>query len=342
MHLLRSLALVAAAAVVLTACSSLEESPPASVNDAEIDAGRLEDELVVVRESDDYQRLLEQQYEAPVDGTGAGTFDAAFVARLLSVKVYFALVDEKLDDLDIEIVEDDLLAAREELTAPDASGQVALTEESFATFPGWFQRVILRRGASIPKLSEALAEPYYDDNPEQFTQACPSHILVSTQQRSPTEARARIDDLARQLAEGADFAALAASESDDPTAAAAGGALGCGGPGRLVPEFEEVAFELPVGEVSEVVQTDFGFHLILVTERGRVSFDEAGAQAGVIAFNDFLRTATEESDIEVNPRYGEWVVAPEATGELARVVPPAGPTDPASAEGEAPAIPSGP
>ncbi|MEW6279840.1 MAG: peptidylprolyl isomerase [Candidatus Eremiobacterota bacterium] len=81
-----------------------------------------------------------------------------------------------------------------------------------------------------------------------------SHILV------PDEATART--LHQKLQEGADFAALAREHSQCPSGKASGGDLGTFQKGSMVPAFENVAFKLEVGQLSEPVQTKFGYHLI--------------------------------------------------------------------------------
>lgn len=95
-----------------------------------------------------------------------------------------------------------------------------------------------------------------------------SHILLmyagserSRATRSKDEAKSQIDEIARQLAEGGDFAALAREHSDCGSAAA-GGDLGSFGRGQMVKGFENAAFGLSVGETSDVVETPFGFHVI--------------------------------------------------------------------------------
>ena len=80
-----------------------------------------------------------------------------------------------------------------------------------------------------------------------------SHILV------PTLAEATA--LQAQIKEGADFAALATAHSKCPSGQR-GGDLGMFGRGRMVPEFDKASFELQVGELSEPVQTQFGYHLL--------------------------------------------------------------------------------
>jgi hypothetical protein len=93
------------------------------------------------------------------------------------------------------------------------------------------------------------------------------------------EALALANELRERTLAGEDFAALAAAYSDDPGSAANGGDLGWFGRGRMVAPFEETAFSLEVGEVSEPVKTDFGYHLIKVTEKdGARAKDEAQLQ----------------------------------------------------------------
>jgi parvulin-like peptidyl-prolyl isomerase len=95
-----------------------------------------------------------------------------------------------------------------------------------------------------------------------------SHILLmykgsarSTASRSKDEAATQIQSLKSQVDGGADFASLAQQNSDCPSKAK-GGDLGTFGRGQMVKAFEETAFALPVGGVSGVVETDFGYHII--------------------------------------------------------------------------------
>jgi peptidyl-prolyl cis-trans isomerase C len=91
-----------------------------------------------------------------------------------------------------------------------------------------------------------------------MAQAAARHILVASE--------AACTDLKEQIAQGADFAALAQEHSQCPSGAQ-GGELGTFGPGQMVREFDEVVFSAPVGEVQGPVQTQFGFHLVEVTSR---------------------------------------------------------------------------
>jgi len=95
-----------------------------------------------------------------------------------------------------------------------------------------------------------------------------SHILLmyagsmrSSASRSKDEAKEQIESLKAEIDGGAAFADLAKEHSDCPSGAD-GGSLGTFGKGQMVKEFEESAFSMDVGETSDVVETDFGYHLI--------------------------------------------------------------------------------
>lgn len=95
-----------------------------------------------------------------------------------------------------------------------------------------------------------------------------SHILLmykgssrSTATRSKQDAKSEIDALKQQIDAGADFADLARRHSDCPSKSR-GGDLGSFGHGQMVGAFEDAAFALPVGGTSDVVETDFGYHII--------------------------------------------------------------------------------
>lgn len=115
---------------------------------------------------------------------------------------------------------------------------------------------------------------YYEEHIDDFESpemVKASHILVDTE----AEAQAALD----RIMAGADFSEVAAVVSMDPMTAKAGGDLGFFATGEMVKEFEDAAFALQAGEVSGIVKTDFGYHIIKVTERAeasRASFEEVG------------------------------------------------------------------
>ncbi len=96
-----------------------------------------------------------------------------------------------------------------------------------------------------------------------------SHILVETEEKAK--------DIQKKLAEGADFAELARSESTDPMSAAEGGDVGFFARGRMVPEFEKAAFAMSPGQTGAPVKSEYGYHIIRVTDRKdahEATFDE--------------------------------------------------------------------
>ena len=109
---------------------------------------------------------------------------------------------------------------------------------------------------------------YYNENLARFSspeQVQASHILFKTgPEVDEAEVRAKAESVLAQARSGTDFAELAQEHSEDTTAAN-GGDLGYFGRGKMVPEFDQVVFALPIGDISDLVQSQYGFHIIKVT-----------------------------------------------------------------------------
>ena len=121
---------------------------------------------------------------------------------------------------------------------------------------------VMRKYQAPSAVTDEQVKAQYDQNPALYstTQVHASHILVKD------------EDSARQLlaevkAHPEKFADLAREKSTDTVSAKKGGDLGTFSPGRMVPEFDKVAFALKPGEISDVVKTQYGYHIIMVTER---------------------------------------------------------------------------
>ena len=100
------------------------------------------------------------------------------------------------------------------------------------------------------------------------TKTSARHILVKTNELiDDKEAKRRLDSLKSRISDGDDFEALARAHSDDKGTALQGGSLGWVAPGALVPPFETAMNQLAIGEISDPVQTQFGWHLIQVLDR---------------------------------------------------------------------------
>ena len=153
-----------------------------------------------------------------------------------------------------QLIQQQLLAD----TVTDAPPRVAIALQN--------EERILLAGEAVNQLmeaavsEEAIALRYAEEfeQGEPVTEWNASHILVETEEEA-LAARQRIED-------GAAFAEVAVQLSQDPGSGANGGNLGWFGPGRMVPPFEAAVAELEVGELSQPVQTDFGWHILTLNE----------------------------------------------------------------------------
>lgn len=121
----------------------------------------------------------------------------------------------------------------------------------------------------LREVSDEEIQEYYNENQSQFEvdEITAKHILV--------EEKDLAEDILSQLEDGADFGEMAAEYGTDGTADK-GGDLGTFGRNAMIPDFEEPAFALDVGELSDIVETDYGYHIILVTDKNQ----------GIEAFED--------------------------------------------------------
>lgn len=124
------------------------------------------------------------------------------------------------------------------------------------------------------KVTGAEIEAYYRDNSAQFVgqdQVHARHILFLADQSAAPEqkaaARKKAEGVLAQIRQGKDFGELATKNSEDPGSAPQGGDLGFFQRGQMVPSFEEAAFALEAGQVSDVVESPFGYHIIKLEEK---------------------------------------------------------------------------
>jgi peptidyl-prolyl cis-trans isomerase C len=159
---------------------------------------------------------------------------------------------------------------------------------------------------------------YYQAHKEEFgtpETVKARHILVAAQ-KSATEderkaAREKAEGLQKRARSGEDFAKLAAEYSDDPASKTRGGDLGFFTKGRMVPEFEKAAFSLKPGEISDVIETPLGYHIIKVEEKKEAvqqPFDKVKDQAREKALaeakkakaQDAITRAVKDQKVEIN------------------------------------------
>ena len=147
----------------------------------------------------------------------------------------------------------------------EGSKQFALPEQAKAEFVVLSMEAI---GAQLA-VTDAEIKAWYEGHKAQFMQSeerRASHILIASEKIGKDKAKAKAEEVLKEVRKTpAAFADLAKKNSDDPGSAAKGGDLGFFGHGMMVKPFEDVAFKLKEGEISGVVESDFGFHIIKVT-----------------------------------------------------------------------------
>jgi peptidyl-prolyl cis-trans isomerase D len=161
---------------------------------------------------------------------------------------------------------------------------------------------------------------YYEDNERQYTtpeQVKASHILLKTEGKDDAAVKKQAEELLAKVKGGADFADLATKFSEDEGSRAKGGDLGFFPQGQMVPEFDKVAFSLPPGQISDLVKSQFGYHIIKVIEKKPASkrtLDEVRAQ-----IEDQLKTqrAQDEAQTVVKDLAGK-VQKPEDLDTVAK------------------------
>ena len=227
----------------------------------------------------------------------------------------------------------------------DALKQFGFTEGSF--------REEVKTGLTVQKVQQEVAggedptekevRAYYDENKEtQFTQPeqrCIRHIMFNKAQKDLA------NDVKGEIEDGGDFAALAKEHSQDPSNKDKGGDLGCVPKGQFVPEFDDAAFGAKKGELLGPVETEFGYHLIEVTDikpAGETPFEEVSPQIEeqikseqqASEFQAWVEGQLKERNVKYLPGYD-----PNAPAEAAPGAAPEGATPPEEApapEGEQP------
>jgi peptidyl-prolyl cis-trans isomerase D len=125
-----------------------------------------------------------------------------------------------------------------------------------------------------PQISDADVLAYYNAHKDQYQvkeQSKVRHILIAVPAGSDAKvdaaAKAKAEDILKQIKSGGNFADLASKNSDDPGSKTQGGELGWLDPGKTVPEFDKAAFSLPVGQTSDLIKTQFGYHILQVEDK---------------------------------------------------------------------------
>ena len=314
---MRTFAVLAVVPMALAACAG-SGAPAASVGDAQITHEQLASDVSAFRF---LAGLSGAPCGSPVQGE---TQDAACARFALTndiqeefVKAYAAANDLVVPDADVT---DAIAQLETNLGGADAleaqlSGE-GLTRNDLQLLAARLLLFGEVQGAIVAdRLDDAALMEIYEQEKPQFTTVEVSHILLETQKAA--------EDVAAE-ATPENFARLARTRSVDTGSAPSGGSLGSYSEQQFRtqfdPTFVEASLALQPGDVSGVVQTTFGFHVIYLARRDVASFDDVreqiSAQQGAQVFQTWLDEQYGTVSVEVNPRYGRLDVA---TGEVVAV-----------------------
>jgi peptidyl-prolyl cis-trans isomerase C len=178
-----------------------------------------------------------------------------------------------------EELEEELVSIEDGI--PDDRGLAEALAENGIEFESWKEelrgqmligKLVEEKTSSVQEATAADAAAFYEENIDNFKvpeSVTASHILIGftpddTDETKATK-KADLESIREQVLAGASFEELAAQSSSCPSGQQ-GGSLGTFGRGQMVPEFEEAAFSMKTGDVSEIVETQFGYHIIKVTD----------------------------------------------------------------------------
>ncbi|MEE8601760.1 peptidylprolyl isomerase [Euzebya tangerina] len=324
----RRLVLLALVALLATACGQALSDPGA--------AAVVGDDTISIAEVEELAAPLAGQIN-PQTGAPGGLDEAA--TQALGELSLFTVLNQELEAIGGQPVTDDAVDASIDEAIEAVGGEDAFQaqldeqgitdarlrlDQSFTLLLDNMTDVV----AGDEEISEEQIQQAYET---QFGAPEVSHILVETEAEA-NEVLDRLDD-------GESFADVATEVSLDPGSAANGGSLGPLQPGAFVPEFEEAALALSPGEVSQPVQTQFGFHIItvgdvppLTDDVREVIVDQLQQQQSQLAIQTVIQTALEEADVQVNPRFGRWepVLGPQGLSQIIAAGEPLGDLVPAA------------
>lgn len=289
----RILAAIAVLALVATACSGGDEVV-ASVNGEDIMRSQVD---VLVPDDDSSNE--------PVDFT-----------RYLSVIIQWEAISQAAAADGIEPTDEQIDARLDELVAAQGEGatlvqyleQVNASEAGIRLFT---KQLIIQEAVEVSvadedAISDEEVAAELADNPLDWTVVCASHILVATEDEAIT--------VLERLDAGDEFAAVAQEVSTDTESGAAGGDLGCRTASEYVGSFATATMEAEIDVVTEPVESDFGFHLIVVSQREEATPEIAraalGREAVATAVDAWFVEVVDTAVVTVDESIGVWVTEP--------------------------------
>lgn len=322
-------------ALALAACGGAASSAAATVAGERITVEQVENALARFEKTAQFEQLAQQT--SPSEARRQ--FEQGYLSQIIRRHVLLMVAEERgIEVTDREIdqrldeIRSDFPNEEEFQKAVDQQG---LTESQLRGLvrDQIIEDELRQEITSDVGASDSEVRSYYDEHIEDYRETRARHILVND--------RGLAERLSRRLQAAPPgrveklFGKLAAEHSEDPGSASNGGDLGYFRPGDFVAEFEDAAAALDVGEVSDPVRSQFGWHVIMVTDRRTAPFEEVEGQireqlsgtAQQDAFSRFMRAAYERAEVDVNPRFGELDLTTFRVEN-------AGPEDVPGAEGE--------
>jgi len=284
--------------------ASINSGPNIAVTINGVDIPQSEIDKIVTSQ---LERIAEQSKQLPP--TVIEQYEKQLRARVLEETIRRHLLDEKVKEANIVITDEELtseiqkIAAnqKEPLSLEEFKQKIEELGRNFDEFKELVREGMARNKFMEPQwtgninVTEEDARKYYEENSKKFEQ--PEQVRVSNiiikplltdpnlnpnvdpnvdKAKAMAEAREKAEELLKQLKDGADFAELAKTHSNGPMASR-GGDIGYFSKGEMVPAFEDVAFNLEIGQISDVVKTEYGYHIIKATdhkEASTIPFDQ--------------------------------------------------------------------
>ena len=304
--------LVVLGAMILAACGAGSGGLAATVDGTEVTVA-------------DVEELIDSEGETlPVEQF------AQYLAFAIQWNILFEAAAE---DFDVSVTDEEVEAEADRLYEELADGEES--REEFLSTRGVTEE-FLSKIAEQGLIDAAIREQLVEDVPEpsqeeidaqrntavaSLTEVCASHILVETEEEA--------NEVLTRLDQGEEFGELAAELSTDTGSAENNGILPCGAPDGYVPPFRDAVLEATIGEVHPTaVESQFGYHVILVTDRTDPAEDEvptddelaeAARQDGVLLdLQDWFNGIMQDAEVTVEEEYGTWQPVPPS------VTPPTG------------------
>ena len=312
---MRPLALFSIAVLLgAPACGELLDPAAAVVGGNKITVEEIAEDLERFEESSEFERLSEQG--------DAQELKRQVEQQLLSQEIRRAVLEPRAEELGVEATDEEITARLDEIKADyetQGAFEEALKEQNLTleqveqlVADRLLEEKLRAKVTEDAAPSEEEIQSYYEENQARYEETEAQHILVQDEAQA-ADIKEQLDAARSAKVEDL-FAKLARRFSIDDSNAANAGELGFFGPGDFVAPFEKAAAKLEIGEISEPVQTEFGWHVIRVTDRRVAPFEEVagdieqelGQDAVDRAWDEFVRKAYEEADVKVNPRYGEF------------------------------------